>query len=384
MKKSDIEKIRNAFDIPEPECKEEFLSIHGEKFVKKSPAVSRPLKFRYVPVFAMAAVLIGLWGYMKPDISLLEKPGKDNIIIESTDETPTIVTTTAAVSSVEGQIYTTTAAAQTETKQAVSATAVVTVGTAHIPENAPKPEVTEVPELEQIPPEATAVPHITTLSVNDPPPATAVTKTTAKKTSSAAVTSAVTTAGTTNTVTTSYEQNRVTTVPPLIPDDDEPNVDDENDLRVTPDTVYTKTDKIYRIENGDVNASIPPTPTDADCDLFIKGKVVDVIYTKAKNRPYTQLDIFVTDIMTDKGKLSVCCMISVYVPGGYMPSDEYFAIYPDRKPYDGDYTVYDSAGIDETPEIGDVYRFFLDRGGDGIPDGAYVLASENPVSMNKI
>ncbi len=380
MKKRDKEKIREAFDIPEPERKSEFLSIHGEKFSKKSPAVPRPLKFRYAPTLVMAAVLIGLWGVIKPNEILREKPGRDNIIIESTDETSPIVTTTAAE-----QISVTSAAKKTENKTVT--TSAVSSGTNHVPASTQQPAAT-VLATEYESPETTAttdVQHIITSSVNNHPPATAVTKTTAKKTSSAAVTSIVTTAGKTSTVT-SFHEVRVTTVPPLIPDDDLPLTDGViTDLTVTPETVYTKTDEIYQIGNIDMpNNNRFPSDSNADFDLCISGRVMEIFYTRANNKPYTQLDLLVTDIMTDEGQLNSCIMISVYIPGGYMPSDEYFAIYPDRKPYDGNYTVYDSAGIDEPPEIGDAYRFFLNRGGKGIPEGAYVLASENPASMDKI
>ena len=96
MKRRDIKKLKDAFDIPEPERKAEFTRIHGEKFSKKKTAVSENPIFRYAPALALAAILIGLWGFIKPDGSLRENPGKNNVVVESTDEIPAIVTTSAA------------------------------------------------------------------------------------------------------------------------------------------------------------------------------------------------------------------------------------------------------------------------------------------------
>lgn len=380
MKKRDIEKLKDAFDIPEPERKSEFIRIHGEKFAEPINDVPRKRIFRYAPVLALAAVLIGLWGFIKPDGSLRENPGKNNIVVESTNEIPTNVTTSAVP-----QTSLVSSAVQTDKKPIT--TSAVPQGESHIPEDNTQPVRTErTPQEEQESPETTetaSVPHTSADRTSS-----AVTETTARKTTSAA--SSVTTAGRTNNTTTSMgNEVSVTTVPPSNPDDDDINnqhlsTDGEEDMTITPDIVYTKTDNIYYIGYDDMPNDSTTDSMGVDCDLSINGYVMDIIYTKAKNRPYTQLNILVTNVMTDTGKLSVGCMISVYIPGGYMPSDEYFAIYPNRKPYQGDYTVYDCAGISKPPEIGDIYSFYLNRDGEGIPDGAFVLASESPPSMKKI
>lgn len=377
MKKRDIEKLKDAFDIPEPERKSEFIRIHGEKFAEPIHDVPRKRIFRYAPVLALAAVLIGLWGFIKPDGSLRENPGKNNIVVESTNEIPTNVTTSAVP-----QTSLVSSAVQTDKKPIT--TSAVSQGETHIPENVTQP--VSAPDRQESPEttEIVSVPHTSTDRTSP-----TVTETTAKKTTSAAAVSSVTTVRRTNTATTSMNNEvSITTVPPLNPDDDinhqHPSTDGEEDMTITPDIVYTKTDNIYYIGYDDMPNDSITDSMGVDCDLSINGYVMDIIYTKAKNRPYTQLNILVTNVMTDTGKLSVGCMISVYIPGGYMPSDEYFAIYPNRKPYQGDYTVYDCAGISKPPEIGDIYSFYLNRDGEGIPDGAFVLASESPPSMKKI
>ncbi len=378
MKKRDIEKLKDAFDIPEPERKSEFIRIHGEKFAEPINDVPRKRIFRYAPVLALAAVLIGLWGFIKPDGSLRENPGKNNIVVESTNEIPTNVTTSAVP-----QTSLVSSAVQTDKKPIT--TSAVSQGETHIPENVTQP--VNAPDQQESP-ETTEIVSVPSPSTERTSPA--VTETTAKKTTSAAAVSSVTTVRRTNTAATSTANRvSVTTVPPSNPDDDDinnqhPSTDGEEDMTITPDIVYTKTDNIYYIGYDDMPNDSTTDSMGVDCDLSINGYVMDIIYTKAKNRPYTQLNILVTNVMTDTGKLSVGCMISVYIPGGYMPSDEYFAIYPNRKPYQGDYTVYDCAGISKSPEIGDIYSFYLNRDGEGIPDGAFVLASERPASMKKI
>lgn len=378
MKKRDIKKLKDAFDIPEPERKAEFTRIHGEKFAKKKTAVSENPIFRYAPALALAAILIGLWGFIKPDGSLRENPGKNNVVVESTDEIPAIVTTSAAQ-------QTSSASSVVQTDKKPITTSAVPQGESHIPEDNTQPVRTErTPQEEQESPETTetaSVPHTSADRTSS-----AVTETTARKTTSAA--SSVTTAGRTNNTTTSMgNEVSVTTVPPSNPDDDvnnqQPSTDGKEDMTIIPDIVYTKTDNIYCIEYDDMPNDSTTDSMDV-CDMRINGYVMDIIYTKAKNMPYTQLNVVVTDIKADRGQLSVGCMISVYIPGGYMPSDEYFAIFPNRKPYQGDYTVYDCAGISKPPEIGDIYSFYLNRDGEGIPDGAFVLASERPASMKKI
>lgn len=400
MKKRDLEKLRDAFDIPEPEHKSEFIAEHGEKFIKKKSDRRRPLILRYAPTVAFAVMLIGLWGVIKPDGSLKEKPGGDNVIIETSDE-KTSVTTTSAGEQYRSEIVVTTTAVQTEKKPG-------TTVTADSAEASQRSEITSQSVTTDFPaselPALTEAAETTTVSVprrtsagSNSAPLISVTETTAKRTSSAAGTSATAAATTTrkpNTTSSSHGQevNHVgTTVTKPSTNDDNNTTANDNvnavDLTVAPDPVYKKTDKIYEIEHDNIpgtNVVDGPDIDDAQRDLVINGCVTDIFYTKAKNMPYTQINILITDMLTNTEQLSVGYTISVYIPGGYMPSDEYFAMYPDKRQYDGDYTVYYSAGIYELPEQGDIYRFFLKKGEDGIPEGAFVLVSEDPASMFKI
>ncbi len=378
MNKHERERLKKAFDIPEPQNKKDFIAAHSEKFFKNRRSRNYLPIFRYAPAAIFAVMLIGLWGIIQPKNSFREKIGKDNIIIESDDSSQNESKLTSPPKIDSNTVILTTSTASKNSKTAVTTVAASngtgTKTTAHskitgIPRttNAPVVEPNSGDEVKTVIP-------VTTTEQRKTSSASETTKTTIKTTATASKTSRSSTITTTGMTT-------------MKPNDDHP-IDDvvipNNDYTITPSPIYGKTDNIYILDNihpsvDNIDTGFPGSSNFETTEeiksksaYIVSGKVTDIFYTKAQNMPYTQIDISITESYGVLSKYSVGDSISIYIPGGYMPSDEYFEIYPKRKPYDGDFTVFDDAGNPEFPEKGENYIFFLKDSGDGIPDGAVI------------
>ena len=65
MKKSEIDELKKAFNIPEPERKEEFLSSLQYRIKKNNCRSLKPMILRYCSAVTAAAVVAGLWSGLK-------------------------------------------------------------------------------------------------------------------------------------------------------------------------------------------------------------------------------------------------------------------------------------------------------------------------------
>lgn len=390
MKKRDLEKLRNAFDIPDPERKKEFLASYKDKFISRKKSCKKLALPRFAPAMALAVLFVCLLGVMKPEHDLRKNVGTDNIIIETTDtsttaivtttEDPPVRTATTARSSGTFSVSSTTAAVSS--KPDVTVTAVVTTIT----------ETDEPTEFTENTSQTASTAKTTAATTR---------KSTSKTTSSTAKTNATTTTKlttktadilSTSTKTTSSKSDiRVTTSEnggmgsvitttkiTSVSGQDGTGIPtcDNVDYSVVPDIIYTPTDNIYEtdIRNppcGGIPDSMPPP------DLVISGTIVEMIFTKMNSQPYTQFNVKIDNFIMGDDKYKKGDTISIYVKGGCMPAKEFFDLFPDKLTYDleitADLTVFYIGELSDKYSPGKQINFELDKSGSGFPENTFII-----------
>lgn len=360
MKKSDKDALKSAFNIPEPQQKSDFVASYKEKLKKNNRTTVLPVVLRYGAVAAMAAVAIVIWS--ASDIS--RKPQYDYnggyVVSETTTDTEESSVTTVTSGGTEA--YTTettvttalTSASAESTETTTAQTAPVMVGTENI-------TTTAVTTAMNITSQTTTLttPRITTAST----------------TVSTSVTITVTTTTTTET---------------------EPPGNVYNDLTVTPSVTYEKTEDAFDLR--DLNSGgtdgdqlpLPGNPTGEVSEAVVKmaqmseyiiyASVDEILYTDIGGAPYTQENL--TVYSSYKGGLEFMDRISLYLPGGYMPTDKYIELigYDPFLP-DNCTTIYDYGGNNGEQNVGDMFVFFINTSGRAFPEGSFVLTETTDVSV---
>lgn len=416
MKKSEKETMKKAFNIPEPERKESFVSLYNQRLKKNERKFNLPVFFRYASTAVFAVLIIGLWGNLSKNADFRDK---FNTVEEPMTET--VPTTTVTQLTEQNDVTTAKATALQVTQTATdnSATAVQT--------NKPVQTHAQVtmPAIPDFTPSVTAVtfPTKPETPTRTKPVYTskAVSATTARKTTVAIPIATtitdheeespsliVTTEQIFPILTESsspsldYIENNVTTMaqspsvdvtPPVVPqvtteNNYEPPSIVEHDYTVYPSAVYNKSDNIIDL-SGYFDDTTSQAPTDSvisvddlisSSDYIILGKVDEIIYTQVNGRPYTQENITVYqvykgDILHERDR------ISIYIPGGYMPVSEFERLNnTEISSYGKDY-IYISGGNKNHQNIGDIRMFFINDGGKYIPDGAFELTTKNDISI---
>lgn len=64
MKKSERESLKKAFNIPEPERKQEFIFKYNNELKKNERKFNVPVFFRYASTIAFAVLIVGVWGHI--------------------------------------------------------------------------------------------------------------------------------------------------------------------------------------------------------------------------------------------------------------------------------------------------------------------------------
>lgn len=408
MNKKSKEALKNAFNIPEPDRKEQFLDSLDVKTRKKLPA-HIPM---YISAVATAVLVIGVWGNIKnlPEIDqpeLIDKPVYSQTLTENYTEN--IIQTTTASS--------TKATSKNTSSQTTTITGTVTITVTTAKENKKPPEISsEIHETQTC--ENTTAEETTEIKESYVKETTArftTTSTTAGRTTVTTTTrrTTATTQRTTVTTTTSESELDATTTttkndePPLIQTVPKPNVEettttvttednvseyDPPDYTVEPPVRYYPADDAIRIEENNPEdgitppsgAGTPPISMQYDLkslaessDLIVIATADEVIYTGLDGVPYTQENINIENVLY--GDISNFSRISVYSVGGYIPADEFsemqisWAVQQNRTLY----VPYDNK---TTPEVGNTCVYFLKKSDDKFPDGSYILTSLNDIS----
>ncbi|MDE7364600.1 MAG: hypothetical protein K2N27_06930 [Ruminococcus sp.] len=411
MKKSEKEKLKQAFNIPEPERKEFFVSLYNEKLKKNERKFNMPVFFGYASTVAFASLIIGLWGHFNETADFNNK--FNNTEITSTTTTTTVQTVTTAQST-EKTSSASTEPPTTELTSATSYTAEAIQPTTHA--------LIEIPDFSEfIPPEtvttlSTATQSATTSKITfttktasyptttkrttttvltviepvpdftEPPFATtteipAVHATTTYYTAIPTMIPAITTTSRgvdcPSVVTTTIDYSPTPSVPSLA----------SHDYIVYPDDVYSKSDKTVDIRDFIENNASSDFNTTSDIqkmidnsDYIVSGRVDQIIYTQINGRPYTQENITIYAVY--KGKmLKSNDRISIYIQGGYIPVSEFEKLHNLSIDVPDDYSVYDSGGNKGIQNIGDTFMFFIKNGSYNMPQKAFQLTEYTDISV---
>ncbi|MDE7226542.1 MAG: hypothetical protein K2N49_06780, partial [Ruminococcus sp.] len=80
MKKTEKDKLKNAFNIPEPVHKEKFISKYGDMLKKNEHKLRFSMIVKYSACTAFAVLIIGVWGIMNVNPDFADKFRGDNIV----------------------------------------------------------------------------------------------------------------------------------------------------------------------------------------------------------------------------------------------------------------------------------------------------------------
>lgn len=337
MKKSEIEALKDAFNIPEPERKNIFLPSFREKLKKNNVKPLFPIIFRYASMAALAAVVIGVWSTSDHTESFRYEYNRDFVISGTASEPVSTVTTAVTTAS--------TAAATTQTSGSQNTT---------------------------VPPQTTPV-TVNTVS------ATSTAVSTQSIVSQTTVTTSVTAAVTTE------------------PEATDPPQSVYKDLTVTPAVTYEKTDDAIDLRdvNDNMNSGSDP-PLDGignpsgelpeavvkmaeNSEYIVYASVDEIFYTDVDGAPYTQENLTVHS--AHKGELELMDRISLYVPGGYMPADKYIEYTGIELTLPENSVIYDYGGNNGIQQVGATYIFFIENGSSSMPEGAFQLTEETDISV---
>ncbi|MDE7098358.1 MAG: hypothetical protein K2O60_04360, partial [Ruminococcus sp.] len=407
MKKSEKEKLKKAFNIPEPERKEFFVSLYNEKLKKNERKFNMPVFFGYASTVAFASLIIGLWGHFNETVDFNNK--FNNTEITSTTTTTTVQTVTTAQST-EKTSSASTEPPTTEFTSALSYTAETIQPTTHAP--------IEMPDVSAfIPPETvvtvSTATHSATTSKVTFTTKTASYPTTTKRTTTTVLTVtepvpdftepfATTTEIPTVHATTTYYTAIPTMIPAITTTSRESNAPLDvttpspslagKDYTVYPYDIYSKSDKTVDIHNyiesNDIPAYDGPSTATAsnveqmidNSDYIVSGRVDQIIYTQINGRPYTQENITIYAVY--KGKmLKSNDRISIYIQGGYIPVSEFEKLHNLSIDVPDNYSVYDSGGNKGVQNIGDTFMFFIKNGSDSMPEKAFQLTEYTDISV---
>lgn len=410
MKKSEKEKLKKAFNIPEPERKEFFVSLYNEKLKKNERKFNMPVFFGYASTVAFASLIIGLWGHFNETADFNNKFNNTEITSTTTTTAVQTVTTTQLT---EKTSSASTEPPTTESTSESSNTDETFQYTTHAP--------IEMPDIPDFIPPAT----VTTLSTATQSATTSkitfTTKTASYPTTTKRTTTTIKTTTTVLTVsepvpdfTVSFETTTeipavhatttyYTAIPTMTPaittasrELDAP-VDDvtttpspslaAKDYTVYPYDIYSKSDKTVDIrdfiENNDSNSATTVSDIEHmidDSDYIVSGRIDQIIYTQINGRPYTQENITIYAVY--KGKmLKSNDRISIYIKGGYMPIGEFEKLHNLSIDVPDDYSVYDSGGNKGVQNIGDTFMFFIKDGSYSMPTKAFQLTEYTDISV---
>lgn len=370
MTDKELKALKEAFDFPEPDRKDEFIAEFSRLSDNRDKKHMLPIVMRFAAAAAMFAVIIGVLTHMPKDTTDFGS-GNDGIV--SATETTTETVSTAPTAAV-----TTTVTAEEAVKTEKTTTSKVT-GSA-------------VTTAKTVTAEKTTAANKTTASS-----ATAAPKTTALHTTTAHIT-----VRTTSRTTETTQKPVTTTTPPIPADIDIPhaaNKGENHDMTVSPDIIYPLRDKtltedqLYPQDGAVQQGAATGKPKDEisvleqmynDSSAVILANVDEMVYTSIDGCAVTAENISV--ISSYKGELTEKDMITVFFSGGYVPAEKYMETHGDAYiSSPEEYSIYEKGESRSTQDKGKQYIFFIRKGGDDLPDGAYSpVSSGNTAVFRKV
>lgn len=94
--------------------------------------------------------------------------------------------------------------------------------------------------------------------------------------------------------------------------------------------------------------------------MIISARIDSIIYTQRNGSLFTQENVTITDVYRQRTGIGASDMISIYLNGGYIPSEEYLKLHPEySKVMPEGITIYDKGGNKGVQKEGETYLFFL-------------------------
>ena len=154
------------------------------------------------------------------------------------------------------------------------------------------------------------------------------------------------------------------------------------DYTVQPPCSYTVAKHVWEVASVGITFD---TLSDliAKSDTIVLGTTNAVTYTSIQGQPWIQVDVKLEMVFDSAKELHYGDCISIYIKGGYMPMTEYLS-YIGETPEQWNMTaeqaaetsLFENNGDISLPKVGETLLYFLNDGGDAVPDGAYVRYSE--------
>lgn len=354
--------LREAFDFPEPDRKDEFIAEFAKLCDNKDKKPLFPFFMRFAAAAAMLTLIIGVLVNMPKDT--LDFGNGSSVIVQSTEApsetegaviTNVTVTAAKAVSTTVTTVKTTSSAAAT----AKNVTTVKAVTTAKAETTAKNSD--SAPTTSAAPTSAKAQEIITTVT------------TTAKKENSAESAQTMTT--TESTKESADIRGRNMTVCPDI-------IYKVRDKTIPEEALYamTETGPSVLKPSGDGSSYSVLMQMYNDSSAVILANVDEMLYTFIDGEIFTAEQLSVHSVI--KGSLIPSDKISVYFEGGYMPAEMYLESHSDAQLDDPEeYSVYVHGSSINRQDIGSEYLFFINNGAENIPEGAYSPVSSGNISV---
>lgn len=328
MTDKEKKKLLKAFDIPEPDGKEEFAAEFRTRTDEKSVKPILPVILRLSIYGAMAAVIVGILAYMPKKTSKLTDFGSSDIVTDtaSTGMVTSPVTTASASTNTTVKTTATAASSSAAVTTAISETAAQTVTTAD--------NITATHEMTQ----------------------------------------------TTTALLTDEELPPVTTV------------QTGRDMTVMPDVIYEVRDEVLNANSllmsgatGSAGAGNGTGSSRVDQKIqhlfnisyaSAIAKVDKIVYTSIDGVAFSAVNITIKKVY--KGSLDADDRITVFLSGGYIPAEIFIERYsfinlPDAEKY----SVFDNGGYLKALSQGDTYLFFIQKGGIVFPQGSFMPVSSD-------
>lgn len=344
--------LREAFDFPEPDRKEEFLAEFARLSVNNNKKRLSPVVMRFAAAAAMIAIIVGVFAFMPKDTVDFGHDNDEIITVTETTSVPTSSAVTAATTAV-----TTSKAVRTDKTTSAKTTS------------------TAVTTAKQATTDKTVTAQRTEASQRTTAVRTTAVHTTVRTTSAAEKTEAT--------------QKPVTTTTAL-PEDIVPphggNKDSERNMTVPVDMTYplrenTLTeDQIYPKDSGFENQgpiSSKPVDTSAllesmynDSSAVVLANTDEMLYTSINGAAVTAENISI--VSSYKGDLRENDRITVFFSGGYVPAEKYLENHSDVFiPSPEEYSVYEKGESRFPQEKGKQYIFFITKDDESPVSGAY-------------
>lgn len=425
MKKTEKNKLKDAFNIPEPVRKEQFVSQYGDILKKNERKLRFPMVIRYSAYAAFAVLIIGVWGAMNVNPDFADK-FNGNDIIESAVTTSAVISdndshTTAAVTNTASIVSTESAKTNSETK-----TNAVTITTSPAVSSLPASTGKSSTSKAETTGKYTADSTKKTLSIHTESAVKTDTYNTSARTTktSPALSTTKIISTVTRPQTTSYRTALASTTqyvnappatepennppPPCVPhttqsppqngatvtttEDEPPCCADPVGNREfsVPPVIYKKDENavyIYDIfkAGGSLGSLSPPMDNvPPNAQSIVCAEIINVIYTRFNNKPYTQLNLLVKYSLS--GNISDYSEISLYIRGGYMPAAEYAELNGIEYEYadDDEIIIYDYGESDKIFDISDIgseYIFIIGYDSGNLPKNVYQTVTDSDKSV---